>query len=187
MTIDPRELRTVFAVSDTRKVQQGKIEYGGDFWTCDAFNDPLIKKVIIRIPKFEKEPMILPVFDCATGTKLLGFAKPATRYRPCDPAGAQESERISGIHRQRITNIAATAPEINVMAEVASFTATLPQAAEAEACGVLSISDQHRQIGEATAETPEAHRDRQVEEAQKKARKVTARIEQLDKDFRRTG
>ncbi|MFL9828981.1 hypothetical protein, partial [Rhodoplanes sp. SY1] len=151
VTIDARELRTVFATSVERKVRKGAIEYGGQVWTCRAFNDPRMKEVVLRVPKFE-EPTILPVLD--ESGKVLDFATPACRYGILNKAGAREAARISGEHRATIRDLDHAAPDIDVPAEIARVAAALPATPTADVAGVISVSDQAREIAERLNEQP---------------------------------
>lgn len=176
VTIDARELRTVFAEPVERKVRQGAIEYGGQYWICDVLNRPEIKEVIVRVPKFE-EPTVLPVLDLSG--KLLGFAEPVKRYGPLDPAGAREAARIAGIHLQGIQDLDRAVPDIDVPAEITRAAEALPATQIANVVGVISVSDQAREIADGIAEPAEDREARRIEQAQAQARKEFAKIDRF--------
>ncbi|ABD87127.1 hypothetical protein [Rhodopseudomonas palustris] len=177
VTIDPRELRTVFATSEVRQVRQGAIQFGGQHWTCPELSTFMASKITVRVPKFEDDPTILPLLDDAG--KLIGFAAPVTRYGILDKAGAAEADRIASEHRRAVRDLDKSVPDIDVAAEIARVAAALPTPAEAAVLGTISISDQAREIAVALAETSEDRADRQRAEAQKKRRIQSARMEKL--------
>ncbi len=169
VAIDPRELRTVFATSKECIVRQGAIKYGGQSWTCDKICKEPIDRVFARIPKFE-QPAMLPLLDEAG--KVLGFAVPVTQYPILDPAGAREAARISGLRRQGIKELDASAPDIDVPAEIARMAAALPAPLDATVCGTVSISDQAREMAAGLAETPESRDDRRRARLEDEQRKL---------------
>jgi hypothetical protein len=176
VTIDPRELRTVFATSEVRQVRQGAIQFGGQHWTCPELSTFLGSKITVRVPKFE-EPAILPLLD--DSGKLFGFATPVTRYGILDKAGAAEANRVASEHRRAVRDLDRSVPDIDVAAEITRVAAALPGPTEAVVLGTISISDQAREIAAGLAETSEERTDRQRAEAQRKRRIQSARMEKL--------
>lgn len=176
VTIDPRELRTVFATSEVRQVRQGAIQYGGQHWTCPELATFMASKIVVRVPKFE-DPVILPLLDDAG--RLVGFAAPVTRFGILDKAGAAEADRVASDHRRAVRDLDRSVPDIDVAAEITRVAAALPAPTEAVVLGTISISDQAREIAAGLAEAPEDRADRQRAEAQKKRRIQSARMEKL--------
>ena len=185
VTIDPRELRTVFATSEVRQVRHGAIQYGGQHWTCPELTTFMASKIVVRVPKFE-DPVILPLLDDAG--KLVGFAAPVTRYGILDKAGAAEADRIASEHRRAVRDLDKSAPDIDVAAEIMRIAAALPAPAEAAILGTISISDQAREIAVGLAEPIDdrAARRRAKEEAAqiKQAASSRALLDMITKNER---
>lgn len=148
VAIDPRQLRSVFATSETRRVRQGSIELGGQHWTCPELETYLGDRVTVRVPKFET-PSVLPLLDDAG--KVFAFATPQPRYGILDKTGAQESGRMARAHRAAIRDLDNAAPTIRAADEVARVAAALLPSPDAEVLGTIRISDEAADIAAGTA------------------------------------
>lgn len=178
VTIDPRELRTVFATSEVRQVRQGAIQYGGQHWTCPELSTFMASKIVVRVPKFE-DPAVLPLLDDAG--KLVGFATPVTRYGILDKSGAVEASRIASEHRRAVRDLDRSAPDIDVAAEITRVAAALPAPAEAPVLGTISISDEAREIAAGLAEPIEDREARRVRKVHSKIKAELARSEKFSR------
>lgn len=169
------ELRSVFAISETRVVRQGATSYGDRPWTCPELETYLGNRVTIRIPKFE-EPAVLPLLD--ENGELFGFAEPATLYGVLDKAGARKASQIAQTHRSAIRELDRSAPNIDTTVEVMAYAASLPPLPAAPIAGTISVN---AEIAAGLSEPSEERSDRQRQKAVRKHEKRSADIAFLHK------
>lgn len=165
ITIDPRELHTVFAIDEARTPRQGYVSWNGDKWTCRELQAFKGDRVILRVPKFEGAA-VLPILDPVT-RKVLGYATRAERFGILDPGGAREAAEMDRASRAGIRKLRANAPDIDPNREVARFAETLPQPLSAPIGGVIGISDEAAELAKGIAETPAQRRNRVQDEAER--------------------
>lgn len=174
VALDPRQLRTVFAVSEVRRVRQGMIELGGRRWTCPQLAAFLGDRVTVRVPKFEA-PAMLPLLDDAG--KVFAFAEPESVYAMTDREGARAASRMQRARRSAIRELDGAAPAISTMDEMARMAATLMPAPDAPTVATIEVSRQASEIAAAMAEAPEDRAARRRREAQEDALKVYEQTE----------
>lgn len=181
ITIDPRELHTVFATDESRIPRQGYISFDGDKWTCRELQAFQGKRVIVRAPKFD-DPAVLPLLDPAN-RNIIGFATRASRFGILDPAGAREAAAMDRASKDGIRQLRSNAPDIDPNREIARLVSTLPPAPSAPIAGVIGVSDEAAAIAKGMAETPAERHERQQRKAEQKH---LARMAILEKSLKRT-
>lgn len=173
--VNANQLRSVFAISETRVVRQGAISYGDRPWTCPELETYLGNRVTIRVPKFE-EPAVLPLLD--ENGELFGFAEPATLYGVLDKTGARKASQIARAHQSAIRDLDRSAPNIDTTVEVMAYAASLPPLPAAPIAGTISVN---AEIAAGLAEPLDERADRQRQKAVRNHEKRSADIAFLHK------
>lgn len=176
ITIDPNELRSVFATEKPVKLLKGSFTYGNRLWTCDALTSHIGKTVLLRIPKFE-EPCVVPVMDEAGD--LIGFAAPAEVYGVLDPRGAVEANRRARLKQEAVRQLARTAPDVSTTEEIMKSAARVPALPAAPVAGRISVNSE---VVQGLGEEPEEREERLHRELQRNERE---RVEALERNFKR--
>jgi hypothetical protein len=177
VTIDVRQLCTVFATDEPRTPRQGCIHYAGEKWTCRELQAFQGDRIIIRAPKFE-QPTVLPLLDPVTRTTI-GYATRAIHYSHRDLAGAREAAAMDRASRDGIRELRANTPDIDPYQEIVRLVSAQPIPSPAPVAGTISISDEAAEHAHGIAETPAERRNRQQEAAAKIEVKENDRIKKL--------
>jgi hypothetical protein len=118
-TIDPDALLYAFSDREKRRVRQGKIQLGNDYWTCDALLDVKFmscdilvgKPTYLDINSWQR----LPIFDM--NGNPIGFAEREKRYDYLDPEGAKESARRAKVAGQSVYAMEKGLPQLDPLQE----------------------------------------------------------------------
>ena len=178
ITIDRRELLSVFATNDIRRLSQGSISFGGRFWSCDALDRHLGATVTIRVPKFEEPALltVLPVLD-ADG-RFLGFAEPSEQYGVLDKRGAREASRRANLHRRSVEELDRSIPNVSTTDEVMRFADAQPALPAAPIAGTISVNSE---LAAGMAEAPEERADKRRAAALRDHKARSEKLDQLHK------
>jgi hypothetical protein len=144
--------------------QNGSITVDGRCFYFDGLVTYLKSRYVkVRVPKYEDWPR-LPVYDMQGNH--LGFAEEDEPFAYFDPAGAQESGRRRALEIRKIRELGKSAPDIDILSEVLSFSANAPKALPAPVDGHISATEDEKAVAHGLKETPKARRKREEEERQ---------------------
>lgn len=116
--MDPDDLLTVFTREKGYRVTKGSFKAFKRYWTCDELVDHTGERVMVHIPKYHGFSR-LRVTD-GKGN-LIGFAEADEPYEVLDQRGARESARRSSLYNRALAELDKSAPDIDVLAEIAAF------------------------------------------------------------------
>lgn len=139
--LDPTDLLTVFTKPETRTVRKHGIEADGRVWSCDGLRRFFGNKVLVHLPRYGFGFNMLKVFDMHG--REIGIAVPDQEYSYFDPRGAQESARRTSVREKALTQLAKSAPPIDVKAELIEYGAKQLPVIPNEPDGVVSVGAGH--------------------------------------------
>lgn len=171
VTIDPNELRSVFATEKVVKPRKGCISFGGRDWTCDALTAHIGKAVTIRIPKYE-EPSVLPLLDEAGA--LIGFAEPVEVFAVLDQRGAKEAERRARLKQAAVAQLGRSASDVSTTEEIVKSAERIPAMPAAPIVAHITVN---AEVARGLAEDPEDRAERQRRVKQQEGRERLATLE----------
>lgn len=177
VTVDPRQIMTVFATDRVCTITKGVIAYDNRRWVCDELASYFEPKIIARIPRFW-QPEKLPLLHAKTRA-LVGIAEPDIALAFDDPAGAERSARMDKLRRSAITAAGRSLPTLDTVAVGLGITAQIPPAPIAAPIAQLGLSAEAEAIAEGMAETPTARADRQRERNIKAQRRQSTALENI--------
>ncbi len=175
ITVDPNELRSVFAVEKGLKLRKSSFEFGTRKWKCDALTAHIGKNVTIHIPKFE-EPSVIPVMDEAGA--LIGFAEPEEIFAVLDPRGAREAGRQALLKEKAVRQLDRSAPDVNTTEEIAKSAERVSALPAAPIAGTIKVNSE---IAQRLAQDPEEREEQQHRLKQQEGRDRLAAFERASR------
>jgi hypothetical protein len=136
--LDPHQLLTVFTKPEQRTVTSHEISVDGRQWTSEELARYFGRKVIVHIPQFGFGFNLLKV--CDPDGNEIGDVRPCKKFEYFNPRGAQESAHLNSIRNKALTELAKSAPEIDVGAALIEFGAKHLPVVPNEPKGVVSVS-----------------------------------------------
>lgn len=171
VSVDPREILTVFATDRECKINKGVITFDNKRWACDEMASYFDDKVIARVPRFwpaSKLALLHP-----KTRELIGVAEPVEIFAFDDPAGAQFSKQVDKRRRGAIRALDRSTPDIDTVQEGLRIAAMIPPAPIAAPIANIGISNEAAEIARALAEPQTERTDRQKQARETRSRKAT--------------
>ena len=162
--VDPLAFLTAFSSKERRRVTQGRIQFGGDLWTCHGLQSYLEEWAVVLAPKYQIWDG-LPVYDLRDG--FLGVAERETEFHPLDAAGAREAGARRGRRLRAIKALDRSISNIDTEAEIIELAAVFPRAPDAPIGARIRPSDEAKAIASKLKETPQQRREREQAEAKR--------------------
>lgn len=175
VTVDDREILTVFADDRVCTIAKGVINVNGTRWSCDEISDYEKPKIIARIPKYWP-PQRMALLDYKT-RELIGIAQPEEIYAFDDPRGAIRSKQVDKARRKSIRRLDRSTPDVDTLAEGLRLAALVPDATIAAPIARIGLSDEAAAIARHMSETPAARADRQREKSLKAQRRQSTALD----------
>ena len=183
VTVDDREILTVFADDRVCTITKGVINVNGRRWACDEMSGYFQKKIIARIPKYWSVQQLV-LLDYRT-RKRIGIAVPVETFDFDDPRGAMLSKQVDKARRKAIRQLDRSTPDVDTLAEGLRLAAQVPEATVAAPIARIGLSPEAASIADLLSETPTARADRQREKNIKAQRRQSMALANTLKDLKR--
>lgn len=175
VTVNDREILTVFAEDRVCVIAKGVINVNGRRWSCDEMSGYFKSKIIARIPKYWP-PQRLALLDYKT-REIVGIAEPIETFAFDDPRGAMLSKQVDKARRNAIRQLDRSTPDVDTLAEGLRLAAQVPEATAAVPIARIGLSDEAAAIARHISETPAARADRQREKNLKAQRRQSTALD----------
>ncbi|ABE62432.1 hypothetical protein Nham_1613 [Nitrobacter hamburgensis X14] len=175
VTVDDREILTVFADDRVCTIAKGVINVNGRRWACDEMSGYFKSKIIARIPKYWP-PQRMALLDYKT-REIIGIADPVEAFAFDDPRGAMLSKQVDKARRKAIRQLDRSTPDVDTLAEGLRLAAQMTDATVATPIARIGLSDEAAVIARHISETPAARADRQHEKNLKAQRRQSIALD----------
>jgi len=175
ITVDPREILTVFADDRVCRISKGVIQFDSRRWACHEMASYFQDKIIARVPRFWRAEK-LPLMDIKTG-KLVGIAEPVESFAFDDSRGAMLSKQVDKDRRSAIRVLDRSAPNLDTVEEGLRIAAKLQPPSISTPIAHIGLSNEAAAIAEGISELPAVRADRQREKNLKAQRRQSIALD----------